>query len=102
MKSGNITFGNPLALQINSPDEPIYHHTLKWAYSLEMEGVQQVPFLHLNHFRSNGTELPIFMDRLHVYASIHISIYPGADPGFEKGGFSVVPKCDTGGATNNY
>ena len=26
----------------------------------------------------------------------------GADPGFEKGGFNVVPKCDTGGATNTY
>ena len=25
---------------------------------------------------------------------------PGADPGFEKGGFNVVPKSDTGGATN--
>ena len=27
---------------------------------------------------------------------------PGADLGFEKGGFNVVPKSDTGGATNNY
>ena len=26
----------------------------------------------------------------------------GADPGFEKGGFNVVPKSDTGGATHNY
>ena len=26
----------------------------------------------------------------------------GADPGFEKGGFDVVPKSDTGGATHNY
>ena len=26
----------------------------------------------------------------------------GADLGFEKGGFNVVPKSDTGGATNNY
>ena len=27
---------------------------------------------------------------------------PGADPGFKKGGFHVVPKSDTGGATHNY
>ena len=26
----------------------------------------------------------------------------GADPGFKKGGFNVVPKSDTGGATHNY
>ena len=26
----------------------------------------------------------------------------GADPGFEKGGFDVVPKSDTGGATHGY
>ena len=26
----------------------------------------------------------------------------GADPEFEKGGFNVVPKSDTGGATHNY
>ena len=26
----------------------------------------------------------------------------GADPGFKKGGFNVVPKTDTGGATHNY
>ena len=26
----------------------------------------------------------------------------GADPGFEKGGFYLVPKSDTGGATNTY
>ena len=25
----------------------------------------------------------------------------GADPGFEKGGFDLVLKSDTGGATNN-
>ena len=25
----------------------------------------------------------------------------GADPGFGKGGFNLVPKSDTGGATNN-
>ena len=24
----------------------------------------------------------------------------GADPGFEKGGFNLVPKRDTGGATS--
>ena len=27
---------------------------------------------------------------------------PGGDPGFKKGGFNVVPKSDTGGATHNY
>ena len=27
---------------------------------------------------------------------------PGADPGFEKGGFNLVPKRDTGGATSTY
>ena len=27
---------------------------------------------------------------------------PGADPGFEKGGFDVIPKSDTGGATDNF
>ena len=26
----------------------------------------------------------------------------GADPGFEKGGFNLVPKRDTGGATSTY
>ena len=26
----------------------------------------------------------------------------GADPGFKKGGFNVVPKTDTGGDTHNY
>ena len=26
----------------------------------------------------------------------------GADPGFEKGGFNVVPKNDTGGATQLF
>ena len=26
----------------------------------------------------------------------------GADPGFKKWGFNVVPKSDTGGATHNY
>ena len=26
----------------------------------------------------------------------------GADPGFDKGGFDIVPKSDTGGATHNY
>ena len=26
----------------------------------------------------------------------------GADPGFEKGGFDVIPKNDTGGATDNF
>ena len=26
----------------------------------------------------------------------------GADPGFEKGGFDVIPKSDTGGATDNF
>ena len=26
----------------------------------------------------------------------------GADPGFEKGGFYLVPKSDTGGATSTY
>ena len=25
----------------------------------------------------------------------------GADPGFGKGGFNLVPNSDTGGATNN-
>ena len=29
----------------------------------------------------------------------HVS---GADPGFEKGGFNLVPKRDTGGATSTY
>ena len=28
--------------------------------------------------------------------------YTGADPGFEKGGFNVVPKSNTGGATHDY
>ena len=28
--------------------------------------------------------------------------YSGADPGFKKGGFNVVPKSDTGGATDKY
>ena len=27
--------------------------------------------------------------------------YPGADPGFGKGGFNLVPNSDTGVATNN-
>ena len=31
-----------------------------------------------------------------------VNIDPGADPGFEKGGFNVVLKSDTGGATHNY
>ena len=26
----------------------------------------------------------------------------GADPGFEKGGFNLVPKSDTGGATSTH
>ena len=26
----------------------------------------------------------------------------GADPGFKKGGFYLVPKSDTGGATSIY
>ena len=26
----------------------------------------------------------------------------GADPGFDKGGFDIVPKSDTGDATHNY
>ena len=29
-------------------------------------------------------------------------IHTGADPGFEKGGFYLVPKSDTGGASNTY
>ena len=45
-----------------------------------------------------------------TYSAILICIHkglkgdmsPGADPGFEKGGFNVVPKRDTGGATHNY
>ena len=41
---------------------------------------------------------------------MHFKNWTGADLGFKKGGgggggvggFNVVPKCDTGGATNNY
>ena len=31
-----------------------------------------------------------------------VGAFTGADPGFEKGGFYLVPKSDTGGATSAY
>ena len=36
---------------------------------------------------------------IYIYKDIYIYNISGADPGFEKGGFSLVPKSDTGGAT---
>ena len=38
----------------------------------------------------------------HINAANTNRALSGADPGFEKGGFNVVPKSDTGGATHNY
>ena len=41
-------------------------------------------------------------DQVNKSILINSKHLPGADPGFEKGGFNVVPKSDTGGATHNY
>ena len=34
------------------------------------------------------------MRTVYIY-NVYVYIYTGADPGFEKGGFNVVPKSDT-------
>ena len=39
---------------------------------------------------------------LHLLSLSDKEYSAGADPGFEKGGFNVVPKSDTGGATHNH
>ena len=36
------------------------------------------------------------------YGGLGCHCITGADPGFEKGGFNIVQKSDTGGATNTY
>ena len=46
----------------------------------------------------NLNPLPLF----YTSHSNHPITTPGADPGFEKGGFNLVPKRDTGGATSTY
>ena len=46
---------------------------------------------------------PIVSKLIRAFVVASLILFPaGADPGFEKGGFDVIPKSDTGGATDNF
>ena len=66
----------------------------------------QIPFSisRLSFAKGNSSYAgdPSCSGRLEINASSPLRhAVTGADPGFEKGGFNLVPNSDTGGATND-
>ena len=54
--------------------------------------------VHPNIHSGSGVHKNVVHPDLHSVQGVHA----GADPGFKKGGFNVVPKSDTVCATHNY
>ena len=68
------------------------------AYILRLKSVKCIPALFWEH-------LVLIKCSNKLVFCVNLTICGNAfraDPGFEKGGFNIVPKSDTGGATHNY